>query len=333
MESFMPRHLLVLLFMLATGGITPARAEPEQAGEQRASAKQAEDERLQGMARTARMLVRERRMEEAAETYVRLWEAATSEGYSSFWRTMLTGGEGRWLVVQSPEARRAFSELRDRRSAAIQPRALLGKPRELQQALVLEWLQLSDLLGDNAAIAGWVRSAMEEPAGWRIAELNKQEFEAPLRTERAWTELAWIYDSPVAAIAEQLNWRVRSRELSAQFGTPSSRALDLLTAPVRRRIELERLALVYVAFRGAGQADEANKAWEAIRRGENSGAMRLAVVSLLIEGGLVETSDKRFLDEAEAEGLDVSAFRTRMAEALNENPQAKPEPVGTPKAP
>jgi hypothetical protein len=319
--------LFAAVLALGPGGAWAAEPEPMLSAEQRALAERKEAEQLQALTRAARQAVRERRLKDAGEAYVRLWEAYPQDGINSAGRAVLLSFELPQLTASFPEIRQAMVALRERRREAAQPRALLGRPEAERQRVIRDWFDINMALSDFSELVEWTRATMAEPAGRRMAEPQLILLEPVLRAARAWTELAWLYDTPREFVEQQLAFRARMRDDKARFASPSFRLLSMPLNSVERRMELERLALIYVAFRGADQPEAAQEAWAAIRRGEDTGAMRLAIVTLLLEAGLAEKEDARLLDEAQAEGLDVGEFRTQLADALREKNQSAPGSV------
>jgi len=252
--------------------------------------------------RYAQKLVNSDRLDEATKEYVWLWENMLKHD-SSFTGVRLSfmASDMKRLANQHAPAKQRFAELRDATEARLAKEFPKEGTSPVARRLRTDWVVLNGVVGDEERslkrydeqraagvapgdISGWflMRRVLEERGRW--AELGAAEGPVDESLERIESVPVDPDDQEEVAITERFH-----------------------------RADLARLHAIYLA---AKRDEDAVKVAKRALEMFDTPEMRAVLVEWAIRVNVVRESQRAWLDEAEAKGLDVKVLRKDFEEKL-----------------
>lgn len=252
--------------------------------------------------RYAQKLVNSDRLDEATKEYVWLWENMLAHQPSmSGVRVSFMAGDMEELAEEHEPAEQRFRELRDATEARLAKEFPKEGTSPVGRRLRTDWIALNGVVGDEERSLKWYdeqRAAGVAPnrvAGWY---LMRQALEDGGR----WSELGAAEDPADESLAD-----IESLPIDREHP-------EVVTASERiQRRDLGKLHAIYLA---AGRDVDADKVAKRALEMFDTPEMRAVLVEWAIRVNVVRESQRVWLDEAEAKGLDVKVLRKDFEERL-----------------
>lgn len=254
----------------------------------------------------AQELVRDGRFDDATELYLWLWknmlehEPAMFGVRSSFLITYMTD-----LAEQHEPARESFKSLRGEYREKIDNNTA-------DQEDVADWVVLAGVVDDEQSVLDWFDEIRSEDSK-QLELLRKQSFAITkiLIDHDRWADIVVLHPEPVRMLRTHLSSlnRIDSVEGVDEAMQKSMKA-DALRS-IRSTASIQ-----YAALLAADREDTANRIAQLLLDADDSANARLSLVATAIDAGQPREVHRNWLDDAQAQGADVSELRGKLSQSL-----------------
>lgn len=240
-----------------------------------------------------------RRYDDATAELARLWEdTASAGGQAAQLRASFVPEAMRELADAHPPAKDRLKALRD--AAAGKAKAAPASAQPADDLLIL-----NDILGDSAATLAWFDAAKASPEGLALARRLAPRLEPALVAAGRWVDLGKLPEDPSAGVRQMAGVLARLRAASRP---------ELPQMLTMYRAEVAKL---YAALLAADREADAASMLSAAIPADDTGELRLAVVSRALDAKQPRPAQRELLDAAAAKGTDVEAARKALVAALD----------------
>ncbi|MBL0920829.1 MAG: hypothetical protein IBJ10_01735 [Phycisphaerales bacterium] len=246
--------------------------------------------------------------DEAAAAFEWLWRntgPGKERGFSGV-RVSFMANDMEELAGRHEGARAAFTALRDESAAAM-----TAKPTDSYR--VTEWLVLSEVVGDRAAILMWFDGVKNDPRQMRLIASQSLRLEPMLLEEERWSDIAIIHPDPIASFNQAVAFDRMTPDRVPGIDDPE---FVELMARMRKDQVRGKAGTLYAAMLAAGRVNDAEKLAAKACEHDPSPKMTVALVRTALIAGEPRAEHLEWLHEASKQGEATDGLFQQVEAAL-----------------
>ena len=258
----------------------------------------------------AKQMMAAGRDEEATEEFLWLWRNTGPGKDPAFIgvRVSFMANDMEELAARHEGAKAAFTALRDESAAAM-----TAKP--LDSYRLTEWLVLSEVVDDRAAILKWFDSVKNDPRQMRLIASESMRLEPMLLEEGRWSDIAIIHPDPIASFDQMV--AIDRMTPDRVPGIDDPEFVERM-AQMRQGRMRSKAGTLYAAMLAAARANDAEKVAAKARDHDASPKMIVALVRTALIAGEPRAEHLEWLHEASKQGEATDGLFQQVEAALKE---------------